>query len=296
MTGPQKYSVKGGEALFGAALLYSFSAVLIRELGTMWGDKAQVAARFVPVFIFLVGYSLISKKKRSIPRAKLKYGIALSASFASVVLFFTAAVQHTTIANTLFTFFATNMIASFLFGTFLLREKVTIAKIVAIIFALAGLSVYAQAILTLNRGILFAVVAGLCDGGSNVFRKKLGGVDRVAVNRLQYGAGTIITAGVSLISGEQILRKVSPEAIILTLLFACAMLMATSLLLYGYQHFDVNIGTVILSSEIIFGALLGLLFYREVPALHETIGGALILTGAVVSSLNFDWPQRHSKP
>lgn len=283
----KQFSLKGGEALFGAALLYSFSAVMIRELGTMWGDKSQVAARFAPVFVFLVLYGIVSKNKGTIPRSKLKYAIGLSVGFSVVVLFFTASIQNTSIANTLFTFFATNMIASFIFGTLLLKEKVTISKIIAIGFALAGLSLYAKSFIDLNEGIIYAVIAGIADGASNVFRKQLAGVNNTAAVRLQYGIGTVITAAVALLSGEQIIRQVSPEAIFFTIIFAIGMVTAANLILYGYQHFDVNIGTVIMSSEIVFGTLLGWIFYKEVPALHEAIGGFLIMTGAVISALNF---------
>lgn len=284
----QKFSASGAEALFASMLIYSFSGVMIREIGTMWGNSTQVAVRFAPVFLLLIVYGLITKNIAKIPKQKLGYAVGLSIGFTLVVLFFTSSILHTTIANTLFTFFATNMITSFILGTFWLKEKVTTTKIIAILFALAGLSVYANAFLSLDLGIVFAAIAGFSDGVCNVFRKKLRGVDNKAVLRLQYGVGTIVTVAVALISGEQIVRTITPGAIIVTVIFACAILAAANLLLYGYQHFDVNIGSVILSSEIVFGALLGWIFYKEVPAAHELLGGALILIGAVLSALDFD--------
>ena len=57
----EKYTVKGAEALFAAAFTYAFTGVLVREMTPMWGDKAQVAARYTLVFIFLMFYGHFKK-------------------------------------------------------------------------------------------------------------------------------------------------------------------------------------------------------------------------------------------
>src|SRR4051812_48056099 len=105
-----RYTAKGAEALFGAALTYSFSGVLVREMGLMWGDKAQVAARWTIAFIFLMVYGYFRKSDARVPRAKLPDAIALGFVYILLVLFFTLSVQRTTIANALFIFYAVNLV------------------------------------------------------------------------------------------------------------------------------------------------------------------------------------------
>jgi drug/metabolite transporter (DMT)-like permease len=73
----------------------------------------------------------------------------------------------------------------------------------------------------------------------------------------------------------------------ITVIFALVLIAGGNLILYGFQHFDVNIGTVITSTELIFGSLIGYIFYKEVPTLVETIGGVIILSGAIVAGVNF---------
>src|SRR4051812_36275688 len=119
----EKVVTRGAEALFSAALLYSTTGLFIREMGAMWGDKAQVAVRYVIVFIILLLYGYFRKTKAKIPPEKLFYAVALGFSFALVVLFFTFSIQKTTIANSFFTFYATSMVTSFLLGTFILKER-----------------------------------------------------------------------------------------------------------------------------------------------------------------------------
>jgi drug/metabolite transporter (DMT)-like permease len=281
-----KYTAKGAQALFASAFAYAFTPVLVREVAPMWGDKAQVAARWSLVFIILIVYGLFRNTKAKIPRSKLLYAISLGATFALTVLFFTFAVQKTTIANSLFTFYAANMIVSFLLGTLILKEAVSRSKILAIVLALAGLGLYSGELLVGSVGVIFAVIAGINEGASNVFRKKLSGVDRSALLRLQFGVGSVFTILVTLMSRDEIIRTASFRGTLLTVIFALILILAGNLLLYGYQHFDVNIGTVITASELVFGAILGLLLFHEVPAPHELLGGTLIFAGSILGSLD----------
>jgi drug/metabolite transporter (DMT)-like permease len=283
-----KLTAKGAEALFAAAFLYSLSAPLVREMGVMWGDLAQTWVRWALVAVMLFAYMAIRKSTATIPKSKLKYALALSISFACVVMFFTLSVQKTTIANSLFTFYAANMISSFLTGTILLKETVSKPKIIAIMFALAGLSMYSGSLIAGSLGIVFAVVAGLAEGISNVFRKKLAGVNRNAVIRLQYGVGTVFVGLVTLLSKDEILRGASLHGVVATVAFALLLIVAGNLLLYGYEHFDVNIGTVIMSMELVFAAFLGWALYNEVPAANELMGGLLIFTGSILGSIDAD--------
>ena len=288
MTAKEKSSAKGAQALFAAAFTYAFTPVLVREMTPMWGDKAQVAIRWFLVAVFLIIYGFFKKTKVKIPRNKRAYAATLGVSFALVVLFFTFSVQKTTIANALFTYYATNMITSFLLGTFLLKESVSRTKIVAIIFALAGLSLYSGALAAGSLGIIFGVVAGVADGFSNLLRKRLRGVNSNAVLRVQYVIGSIFIILLTLLSKDQIVRTVSWHVAILTIIFAFILIAAGNLLLYGFQHFDINIGTVITSTELVFGALFGLILYHEVPAAHELLGGVLIFSGSVLGSIDLE--------
>lgn len=282
----RRFSAKGAEALFGAAFTYAFTGVLVREVSSMWGDKAQVAVRWTLVFILLIIYGLFKNTEDKFPKEKLIHGVGLGISFTLVVLFFTAAIGKTTLANTLFTFYATNLIASFLFGTFILKENVSQTKLIAIALAIAGLSLYSKALVTGNLGIIFGVLAGVCAGVSNVQQKLLGSVNRDLVMRLQYGVGSAFSILVLFASRDEILRTFSWKDTILTAVFALVLILGSHLLLYGYKHFDVNVGTVIMSTELVFGAVLGLILFGEVPATHELLGGILIFAGSVVGSLN----------
>ncbi len=270
--------------MFGAAFLYATTGILVREVAPMWGNNAQVAVRYALVLVFLVLYGLIKKKTFIVPQSKLPAAAALSILFALVVLFFTSAIENTTVANSLFTYYAANMVISFILGTLILREGLSVYKIIAIVLALAGLSVYANALLAGNLGLLYGIAAGVCDGIANIFRKQLTGVDRNAVLSLQYLIGTVFTFMVTIFSGQEIIRHASIRGTALTVLFAVVLIAGSNLLLYGFQHFDVNVGTVITSTELVFAAIMAYALFNERPAPHELTGGLMILAASFVGS------------
>lgn len=249
----------------------------------MWGDKAQVAIRFLLVSIMLVIHRLVRSNKPQFNRQQVANSLFLGIAFSGVVLFFTASIQKTSIANAMFTFYAGTMISSFIFGSLFFKETVTKRKIIAILMALAGLAMYSGAIYAGTIGVILGVLAGISDGFGNIFRKKLKGADHLEVLRIQFIVGTIFCSMVMLASGEKIIKHASLSVSLATILFSVVILIAALLVLYGFQHFDINIGTVILSSEIVSAALLAYIFYGEVPAINETIGGLFILAAAIAS-------------
>lgn len=282
----EKVSAKGAEAIFGAALLYSFSAILVRGMGTMWTDVAQVAVRALLTAVLLYVLYFFQKNKIKVPQDKLVETITLGISFALVVLFFTLSIQKTTIANSMFTFYASTMISSFLLGTFLLKEKVSLQKATAIAVALIGLSVYTNALLIGSLGIIFGILAGFCDGFSNVLRKRLRTVDRNAVVRIQYLVGAVFVGVLTFFAGEKPLKVVTVEGIFSTIAFSILLIFAANLLLYGYKHFDVNMGSVISSTELVFATLLAYLFFKEIPSGTELLGGVLIFVASIIAALD----------
>jgi len=284
----KKTSASGAEALFVAAFTYALTGILVREVNSMWSDSGQVLARFLLVLVILAGYSLLRKKKLTFPSNKLHLTLGLGAAFALMVFFFTAAIGKTTVANVLFVFYAVNMISAFVLGTIILKEKVNRNKVIALGFAFIGLAVYSDAVIGGNLGIILSILAGICGGATSLVSKQLTGIDRNAALIGQYLVATAVAAFMILFSSGEIVRTVSLHDTVLTVVFALVIILGSYLTLYGFQHFDVNIGTVIMSTELVFAAVMAYFLYDEVPKLHELIGGIFIFTGSVVASGVFD--------
>ncbi len=277
---------KGSLALFGAAFIYATFGVLIRELAKMFGDNAQVAARFVLALVFISILNIVRKQVGLLPKRALLKVLALGGSFTILVLLFTFSVNNTKIANTVFVFYAGSIVSSLLVGTLIFQEKITLNKILAIFIAFLGLGLYANSALSLSIAIVAGFSAGLFDGVGNGLRKSLKGVSRNLVLQYQYIFGSIFATIIMLLSREQIIRQVSLLPILTVILFALLFIGLGYLLLYGFSHFDVNVGTVILVSELFFASLLGYTFYKEIPSSREAVGGVLIFVASILSTVD----------
>jgi drug/metabolite transporter (DMT)-like permease len=284
----ERLRAKGAQALFAAAFSYALTGVLVREVSSMWSDSGQVAARFILVVFLLAGYRLFRRDKWVITKTKAYLCVGLGLLFGLMVLLFTIAIEKTTVANVLFVFYATNMISSFGLGTIVLKENISRSKIAALVLAVLGLALYSGAIVDDNKGIIFAVFAGLFGGTTSLINKQLTGVDRNLVLLMQYAVGTVFVLATVLFSGEAILRTASIHASLLTIFFALIITLGSYFTLYGFQNFDVNIGTVITSTELVSAAVMAYFFFHEVPKPHELLGGLLIFTGSVVGSGIFE--------
>ena len=130
-----------------------------------------------------------------------------------------------------------------------------------------------------------AVLSGVLDGVSNSIRKTLGGIDRNSILLYQYAFGAVFTLLVLAVAPQDSIRTVSFLPILAGLAFAALLVGLGNLLLYGFQHFDVNVGTVILATELFFASLLGWVFFHEVPASNEIIGGLVIFLASILSAV-----------
>lgn len=285
ITAASKINYGGSQALLAAAFLFATTNVLVREMASMWGDQAQVASRFMLVWIILTVYAHFSTNKNSVPQKKIVITAAYSVLAAIAILFFTLSVQMTTIANTLFTSNATELFVAFFIGTLLLKEDLTKRKLVAIGLSLVGLALYSNSFLSGDIGLIYGVLAGAIVAVCNLLAKKLKGVDMSAILRMQFGIGAVFMIGLTILfSPNDIVRTISIEGIVATVAFSLVLILATRLVLYGFQNTDINIASVILSSQLAFGVLLGLFIYQEIPSLNEVLSGLLIIAAAIIGT------------
>jgi len=279
--------IKGASALFTSAFIYSTFGILIRQMALMFGDGAQTAVRFGVAFVLILILNFIRKQSIYLPKRAVLKACLLGITFGCVVLLFTVSINNTKIANSVFLLYAGSMISSLVIGTLVLKEKLTIIKVVAIITAFFGLYMYSDAILVMSIGIITGIASGLFDGISNALRKTLKGLNRNAILTYQFVFSSLLAAIAMLVMGEVILKQILPLSILAVIIFAILQIGLGNLLLYGFQHFDVNVGTVILATELFFASLLGFLLFKEVPTSKEILGGMLIFAASIISTIDF---------
>lgn len=191
-------------------------------------------------------------------------------------------------------FFAGSIVFSFLLGSWFLHETVTIQKVVAIALAVAGIAMYSHAILSVNEGVIAGLLGGLFDAIATVARKKIVHEDRSAMLAYQYTSGVAAMTIIMLLAGGPFVHHLTPISFGLTVLYGVVLFVVGYLFMSGFRRVDANIGTVLVSLEILFGPLLAWLVLGEVPARHELVGGLLIALAAIISGLKFKKDRRSS--
>lgn len=282
-------SSRGAVALFACSGIYASFGVMVRILSGMLGTYTQVAARMGLAFIFLFTLALTFRKIKRLSKIEIGKSILLGVISTIIIVFFTIAITEIKIATTICLLYASNISASLCVGTLIFREKLGIQKIIALILAFVGLYLFISPSIAIGLGFgtLAAVLSGISEGISNGIRKWLTGTDKITVTIIQFLVITLCSSVLVLFSNEVSIRVISGGAIIALFCFSALQILLNYFLLYGFQNFDVNIGTVILSLELFFAAILGFIFFSESLGGTEILGGLIIFLASILSAWKF---------
>ena len=277
---------RGGLALLGSAFVLGTFGFLVRVLSESFGTYAQVSARMGLAFLILFAINLIYHRAKKLSRKELGYSLLLGLNSTAVLSFFTIAILTTKVANTVFLLYCGCILISLLLGSVLYRESFGAQKIVALVLAVAGLSLFTDSFVVLGLGAIAAILSGVFEGFGNVIRKALQGVDKPTVLQWQFLGCTVSALILTLAMPEPIIKVISITALVALLVFALCQIVLNTLLLYGFQHFDVNIGSIILSTEVFFAAVMGYLLYGETLTTLEIIGGLAIFVASIIATID----------
>lgn len=277
---------RGGLALLGSAFVLGTFGFLVRVLSESFGTYAQVSARMGLAFLILYAINLIYHRAKKLSHRELGFSLLLGLNSTAVLSFFTIAILTTKVADTVFLLYCGCILISLLLGTALYKESFGIQKVLALVLALGGLVMYTDSLVALSFGAAAAILSGVFEGTGNVIRKALQGVDKPTVLQWQFLGCTISALLLTFAMPDPIIKDVTMVALIALLVFALCQIALNTLLLYGFQHFDVNIGSIILSTEVFFAAIMGYLLYGETLTTFEIIGGLAIFTASIIATLD----------
>jgi|GEM_PF-597387 len=279
---------KGFLALLGSAIIYASFSIFIRVLSQEMGAYQQIGFRNLVALI--IGYAAVILSKQSFSTVKdvpKKFIFLYTLTFPIAVVLFTLSVLEVKIVTTIFGLYLGSLITSLVVGVFVFKEKITKVKLLSLALVLAGLITYAYPFQgnLLSMGFLLAVLSGFFDTSANSFRKFLAGkVDRFVLVVLQMIGGLVVASGLMFIFNQTTIPTLSTTAWIAGIIFGLLLVAISYLTLVGFQNFDLNLGTVILSSELFFASVLALVFFGEVSSMAEIIGGGLVIAATIVAN------------
>ncbi|EKD57509.1 MAG: hypothetical protein ACD_57C00259G0003 [uncultured bacterium] len=277
--------------LLAGAMLGSFS-IWIRFLNTDLGAFQQIVLRNIIAVLLSVLLILGFRRKIDFKQTPKKYLFAYTFAFPLSIVFFTLSVIMGKIITAIFGLYLASFMISLVVGITVFKEKVTFKKVFALALVLIALFVYTSPFSLnnfLDRGFLFGLLAGCAEAIANSFRKYLGGkLDKLVLVAIQ-GVGALILGVVLVVAvGQFSLPAVSTFNWSILFIFGSLLVLMTYLTLVGFSNFDLNLGTVVISSELFFGPFFAFLVFAEKPTTFQTIGAFLIIAAIVILNVNLD--------
>lgn len=274
--------------LLSAAILGSFG-LWVRILNNDLSAYQQIFFRNSVAFLIAVAILAITRRKISIATIPRKYFFFYAISFPISVIFYTLAILKTTIPVAVFTLYIGSIVASFIIGKLVFHEKFHRNKVFGVILVLAGLVFLTMpfSVNSLNAGIILGLLSGITESIANAFRKYLGDkADRYFLVSLSMLGGILISTVMMLFSHQSLNfgMNISPIGWVVGILFGALILLMSYFSIVGFQYFDLNLGTVVRSSELVFATVFAALFFYEYPSMNVIIGGLLVVVAIVISN------------
>lgn len=283
--------VKGFFALLGAAAILGSFGIWIRILNQDLNVSQQIILRNLIALVLASLLIVVLKKSLDTKGVSRKHLFLYMFSFPTSIVLFTLAILNTQITTAIFGLYIASLVFSLIVGVVVFSEKITGQKMIALLMVLAALAVYNWPFSVdkfLNTGFILGLGAGLAEGAANSFRKYLGGkLDKTFLVAIQAAGALILGSILTLVSRDFGLPDISATGWVVLIIFGVLLLVMTYLTLVGFSNFDLNLGTIVISSELFFGSVFAAVFFAEIPTNFQIIGGFLILLAIGILNIRF---------
>lgn len=282
-------TLKAALALLTATFLYSFFGVLTRIMGFELPIYYASFTRDVAGALILLLPLYLSKKWQKVAKKDWPWLILRASGGVLGFLGSYYAFYYLPLGTAYFIFYGGSTIFGFLSGAIFFGEKVSRLEAFSLGISLLGLillySVGGVAA-DLLKYVLWAFVGGMGAAIWNTFSKKISGTySATQVNGLDFAVFALLMMILSLIQGESWVGPALNFTWLANLLFVIMFVVTGQLMIFGFKHLDAQKGSLIMLLEVVFGAIIGLIFYQETLGLGAIVGGLLILLGAVLPQL-----------
>lgn len=278
---------KGILALIGLAFTYASFGFFTRYLSVSFGFFQQLYLR---IFAGLIIGFLIFGKSFNFSKLKIitvKEWLLLIFRAAAYYLLGAALFNKAVLLTKISTVsFIGSLPMTAVLGFLILKEKVTTKKIFYIILSFIGvviISINSFSDFSFGQGEILALMSCIFAALSIVFRKyqtKL--LNNTEITQIQLFFALVFILIASLFAKEGLpINNWNGSVFLIILLSGLANVLMMFFTNYGFDYVKTSVASNILTLEMFFAVLIGLVFYWEIPSLKETLGGVLILFSVI---------------
>lgn len=291
-----KYTI-GIILVLGSIILWSLNSNLLKIIYQENVDPMSIVAIRTPIAaLVLLAILLPFAKTRKIlfnfPKNSIKYLIALGIIFVGSVVTWMYAISLTTISHVV-VLGNIGTIFTLILAYFLLKEKITKTKIIAIIISFMGIIVLILPSLNQNFfssqtfwGDLIALSHSIFWAIWYLLSRKLG-KDTPAIATTTW---SLLVASIILLPWAiwgLINAEISAKAWLLIIFTAIiAQSLGTLMLHKASRYIEASVVSILVLAEIFLASLLAYFIFTEIPTLYTYIGGGLIIFSVAIISLS----------
>ncbi len=277
-------------ALLGGGIFFGISSPLARAMGKWLQPFSVVFIRFLFALPFALIFFLKGERPKNVPYKKLT-GFALL--FPISVCLYTFSLFYTKVSIAIFSFYIANVVASIVIGIIFNKEKLTGKKLVGFIIALIAVVILTNPFegFTMSLGMILGYLSGIFQSIASLYQKRLSQyVNEKTLTITQVIGGLFVGLVSILFIHDKSIFAITPHGLLLGLLFGFLFFLINYLMIYGFKHADIGVGTILLSSELIFGPIAAFLIFRETLSGLEILGGILIAISVTLVSMHREKP------
>jgi len=273
----------GLTALLSSAFLYGFFAIFTRTVGFELPLFFASFSRNLIGLVFLLIPMIVWGKWKKMKGKDVKWfafrGLGGLFGFVGSYLAF----YNMGIGITYFIFYASTAVSGYIMGSVFFGERITVSKLVSLFLAFLGLAfIYSFNLKDID--VIYGAYAALSGVGSalwNICSKKISySYPAIQLNFIDFGVSLIFSFILSITLKEMWVMPAASSLWGANILFSLMFVVTGQLMIYGFKYIEAQTGTLIMLSEVVFGILLGYVFYHEVMGWYTVIGGLFIM-GAI---------------
>lgn len=275
-------------SLLVSSILFSTYGIFSRLLAQQFTVFQQLSFRYligIAIVLFIV-YLLQHKSINFKKFLNLKIAVfALIIPFS--FYFFIRAFVESKLSVSISGFYAGTILSSLFIGLLFLKEKLSVygaLGLILILFSFLFLNnLDMRGIVTI--GLVWGLFSGVLYGVESYIKKDAGTFTKEEILLVISVSTAVIMFLFSFLNKETLPTALSGATFLTLSLFVSAALSAEYLTVLGFRNFDLYLGSIVMSLEIVFTIFVGMIFFGEVPTAAEFIGASLIILSVVITNL-----------
>jgi drug/metabolite transporter (DMT)-like permease len=275
---------KANSALLTVGLLFGLSSPMGRFMAQWTTPVGFVFIRSLFTLPFAIILFLKGARPKNLPYKTLA---VFSTIYPISMCLYYVAVFNTKVSLAIFSFYVANVVSSILAGYFLNHEKVSDTKLIGFVLAFAAIICFTNPLqgFTIDSGMLFGYASGVIQTIASFYQKRLTkNVDERSLTLAQVIGSVVVTALLLVVMRDSSLINITWLAVLCGVILGLMNFGINYFMIYGFKYAEIGIGTVLMSSELIFGPVAAYLIFGETLTTLELIGGALIALSVVFVS------------